>query len=257
MEKELQSAGGEPDGELAVLGFRFNLAMARGQMKQARDFAHQNEEALDRLHLQGRAGFAAQLASSEALVGNHTEAGNGTADALRLSRTLPVMGSVATTFAILRQDQKALALADEIQRTHPNDTMAINVTIPMIRAIAALRPTSPAKADPAKAIDFLNTAALYGRGEAGVFFVRGLAYEKAERYSEAQQDLQKVIDFKSHSGPDLVFVIAELELGKLFQKQGNIPQARIHYQNFLASWKDADPDLPLLHEAKAEYAKLQ
>jgi tetratricopeptide (TPR) repeat protein len=131
------------------------------------------------------------------------------------------------------------------------------VTIPLIRAISALLPANPAKPDPAKAIDLLNTAALYARAEAGVFYARGLAYEQAGRYAEAQQDLQKVLDFKSHSGPDIVFVLAQLELGRLFQKQGDTPKARIAYQNFLAAWKDADPDVPLLHEAKAEYAKLQ
>jgi tetratricopeptide (TPR) repeat protein len=168
-----------------------------------------------------------------------------------------VSGNVAQTLAILRQDQKALAVADEIQRNHPNDTMAINVNVPMIRAIAALRPANPAKAGPAKAIDFLNTAALYARGNAGVFYARGIAYEQAGRYPEAQQDLQKVLDFRSHNGPDPVFVLAQLQLGRLLQKQGDAPKARIAYQNFLADWKDADPDLPLLKEAKAEYAKLQ
>jgi hypothetical protein len=62
---------------------------------------------------------------------------------------------------------------------------------------------------------------------------------------------------KSRSGPDILFVIAQLKLGRLFQKQDDGPKARIAYQNFLAAWKDADPDLPLLHEAKAEYARLQ
>jgi hypothetical protein len=62
---------------------------------------------------------------------------------------------------------------------------------------------------------------------------------------------------KSHYGPDIVFVVAQLEMGRLFQKQGDTPKARIAYQNLLADWKDADPDLPLLREAKAEYAKLQ
>src|ERR1022692_2469234 len=257
MEKELQSASATPDGELNVLGFRADLATARGQVRQARELAHQTEDAFDRLHLQGRASGEAQLASFEALVGNHAEATSAAADALRLSRTLNVTGNVATTFAILRQDQKALSLADEIQRTHPNDTRAIHVTIPLIRAISALLPANPAKPDPAKAIELLNTAALYARAEAGVFYARGLAYEQAGRYAEAQQDLQKVLDFKSHSGPDIVFVLAQLELGRLFQKQGDTPKARIAYQNFLAAWKDADPDVPLLHEAKAEYAKLQ
>jgi len=256
IEKELQIASATPDGQLEVLKFRTGLAAARGQLRQARDFTRQAEDVLDRLHLQGRAGMEAQLAGAEAVVGSLPEATNGANEALRLSRTLSVLGNVATTFAILRQDQKAIALADEIQRTHPNDTFAVNVTVPMIRAIAALRPANPAKADPARAIDFLNTAALYGRAQNAVYYARGIAYEQAGRYAEAQQDFQKVLDMKSSSGPDILLVIAQLKLGRLFQKQGDAPKARIAYQNFLAAWKDADPGLPLLHEAKAEYARL-
>jgi len=257
MEKELQSASATPEGVLQVLGFRAGLAGARGQMRQARDLTRQANEALDRLHLQGRADMVSQLSGSEALVGNVAQANAAVNEALGLSRTLSVVGNAATTLAVLRQDQKALVLADEIQRGHPNDTIAINVTVPIIRAIAALRPANPAKADPAKAIDFLNTAALYARASPGVFFVRGIASEHAGRYAEAQQDLQKMLDMRSRSGPDILLVVGQLELGRVLQKQGDIPRARIAYQNFFAAWKDADPDVPLLHEAKAEYAKLQ
>jgi serine/threonine protein kinase/tetratricopeptide (TPR) repeat protein len=257
IEKELQSASGDPNSEFEVLGFRATLAAARGQMKQARDFSRQAEDALDRLHLEGHAGMEAQLGTAEALAGNRSEAVTRATDALHQSRALPVITSVATTFAVARQDQKALALADEIQRTHPNDTMAIDVNVPIIRAVAALLPANPAQANPNKAIDFLNTAALYARGDSGVFYARGLAYELAGRYTEAQQDLQKVVDFKTHSGPDMLYAIAQLELGRLYARQGNNAQARISYQNFLARWKDADPDVPILNQAKAEYAKLQ
>jgi tetratricopeptide (TPR) repeat protein len=257
MEKELQSAATSPSGELSVLGFRIGLACARGQVRQAQEFAHQAEEALDRLHLQGRASMEAQLASFEALVGDHADAENAASEALRISRILPVLGSAATTFAILRQDKKALALADEIQQAHPNHTVTVNVTVPLIRATAALRPANPANTDPAKAIDFLNAAAVYARDSAGIFYVRGIAYEKAGRYAEAQQDFQKVLEIKSHSGPDLVFAVNQLEMARVFQKQGDIPKARIAYQDFLVAWKNADPDVPLLQVAKAEYAKLQ
>jgi len=185
MEKELQSASATPDGELTALQFRASLAGARGQVRKAREFARQDEDALDRLHLQGRADVEAQLGALEALVGNRAEANSAANDALRQSRTMAVVANVATTLAVLRQDQKAIALADELQRTRPNDTIAINVTVPTIRAVAALRPPNPAKADPAKAIDFLNTAALYGRANSGVFYARGLAYEQAGRYAEA------------------------------------------------------------------------
>ncbi len=257
MEKELQTASATPEGAASAFGFRAGIASSRGQVRQAREFARQNEDALDRLHLQGRADMDADLAVFEAVVGNRAQANSEASEALRLSRTVSVMGTVAATFAILRQDQKATALADEIQRAHPNDTMAVNVTVPLIRAIAALLPANPAKADPAKAIDFLNTAALYARANPGVFYVRGMAYEQAGRYAEAQLDFQKVLDLKSHHYPDIVVAVAPLELGRLFQKQGDAPKARIAYQNFLAAWKDADPDVPLLHEAKAEYAKIQ
>ena len=257
MEKELQSSSATPDGDLAVLEFRFDLACARGQVRHAQEFARQTEEALDRLHLQGRANMEAALASFKALVGDQAEAVNGADQALRLSRTLSVEENVATAFAILRQDQKAFALADEIERTHPSNTMAINVSVPVIRAIVALHPANPAKADPAKAIDLLNTAALYARASSGVFYARGMAYEQAGRYAEAQQDLQKVLDMKSRNGPDLIFILAQLELARVFQKQSDAAKASVAYQNFLADWKDADPDAPLLHEAKAEYARLQ
>src|ERR1700675_1046933 len=118
-------------------------------------------------------------------------------------------------------------------------------------------PTTRPQAHPGRAIDLLNTAALYGRAKNAVYYARGIAYEQAGRYAEAQQDFQKVLDMKSRSGPDILLVIAQLKLGRLFQKQADAPKARIAYQNFLAAWKDADPDLPLLHEAKAEYARLQ
>jgi tetratricopeptide (TPR) repeat protein len=212
---------------------------------------------MDRLHLQGRAIVESSLASNEALAGNRAQATSEADEAVRLSRTVNVLWGAAMAYSVLRQDQKATALADEIQRGHPNDTIAVNVAIPTIRAIVALRPANPAKADPAKAIDFLNSAALYAHDSTAVLCARGLAYEQAGRYAEAQQDLQKVLEIKSHSGPDIIFPFAQLESGRVFQKQGDTPKARIAYQNFLASWKDADPDLPLLHEAQAEYARLQ
>src|ERR1035438_3827166 len=88
MEKELQRSEERRSTRLNVLGFRADLAIARGQVRQARELAHQTEDAFDRLHLQGRASVEAQLASFEALVGNHAEATGAANDALRLSRTL-------------------------------------------------------------------------------------------------------------------------------------------------------------------------
>jgi serine/threonine protein kinase/tetratricopeptide (TPR) repeat protein len=256
MEKELQSASVTPDGALYVLGFRASLAMTRGQVRQAREFSRQIEDAFDRLHLQGRADTQAQLATFESFVGNKSEAISEANAALRSSQTLQVQWSAASALALAGQGQKALSLADEIQRAHPNDTIAQNVAVPTIRAIAYLFPANPAKGDLAKAIDLENTAALYARGNTGVLFGRGMAYLQAGRLAEAQKDFQSILGLNTH-GPDILVVAAQLELGRIYQKQGDTAKARIAYQNFLAAWKDADPDVPLLHAAKAEYAKLQ
>ena len=257
MEKELQAAGGTQDGDLAVLGFRSVLASSRGQLRQSRELGQRLADAFDRIHLQGRANIGYQLAGSEALSGNRTQALSDANDALRLSQSFGVQWHCAIIFAIEQEQKKALALADDIQRMRPNDTIAQGVAIPTIRALVALFPVAPAKPDPAKAIDLLNTAALYARADGALFYGRALAYEQMGRYPEAQQDFQHVLDLKSMSSPSILVVVTELQLARLYQKEGDIPKSRIGYQNFLAAWKDADPDLPLLHEAKAEYAKLQ
>jgi serine/threonine protein kinase/tetratricopeptide (TPR) repeat protein len=256
METALQAAAATPEGELMAIEFRASLAAARGQVRQARELTRKAQDTLDRLHLKGRADLDSQLAVLEALVGNLTEAMNDSNAALRSSQTFSVKWNAALAFAAARQDQKALALADEIQRTRPNDTIAQNVAVPSIRATAYLFPANPARIAPDKAIDSLNTAAVYMRASTGVLFTRGLAYAQAKRYAEAEQDFQQVLRLKAARGPDYMPVAAQLELGRLYQKQGDLPKARIAYQNFLALWKDADPDVPLLLKAKAEYAKL-
>jgi eukaryotic-like serine/threonine-protein kinase len=257
METHLQAASATTDGAVGALGMRSEIAASRGQARQSREFARQSSDALDRLHLQGRADNDAQMADFEALIGNRDEALRSVNQALGSSRTLNVLWNSALALAVLGQDQKALSLADEIQRTRPNDTVAQNVAVPMTRALVYLMPANPAKAAPEKAIDLLNAAAVYMRASSGIFFSRGLAYSKAGRYAEAIQDFQKVMDLKTAHGPDFLIPVAQLELGRVYQKQGDLAKARIAYQNFLAMWKDADPDVPLLLKAKAEYAKLQ
>jgi eukaryotic-like serine/threonine-protein kinase len=256
VERELQSGSVTPDGELGSLRFRAGLAMTRGQIRQAREISRRAEDAFDRLHLQGRANLEAQLAGFESFVGNKSEAIREANTALQSSHTLDVQFNAATALVLAGQEQKALSIADEIQRTRPNDTIAQNVAVPTIHALTYLLPSNPAKADPNKAIDLENTAALYARASTGVLFGRGMAYRQAGRLAEAQQDFQRILELKTR-GPDLMVVAAQLELGRVYQKQGDIAKARIAYQNFLAAWKDADPDVPLLLQAKAEYAKLQ
>ena len=257
VEKDLQNITVTPDGEVAVLQYRGALATTRGQARLAREYSQKLKDGLNRLHLQGGADIDSQMANYEALIGNQAQAQNDANQALHASQTFPVVWNAATALAAIRQEQKALSLADQIQRTRPNDTIAQNVAVPMIRAIAYLYPSSPSKAAPEKAIDLMNTAAVYFRASAGVLFVRGLGYEQTGRYAEAEADFQKILDLRPLHGPDYSSVLAQLELGRVYEKKGDTAKARIAYQNFFATWKDADPDIPLLRAAKMEYAKLQ
>ena len=257
MEKDLQSAGSTPDGEVGVLEFRAGIAAARGQLRQARDLTRQAADSLDRLHLQGRANYLTQIGGFEAMVGNKAQAIDNINQALRSPHTLSLLWNSALALAAAGQSQRAMALADEIQRTRPSDTLAQNVAVPMIRALAQLLADKPSKSAPENAIDLLNGAAVYLRASTGVYFSRGAAYAKAGRYPEAIQDFQQVIQLRAARGVDYMAPMAQLELGRIYQRQGDIPKARIAYQDFLAAWKDADSDLPLLIAAKAEYAKLQ
>jgi serine/threonine protein kinase/Flp pilus assembly protein TadD len=256
MEKQLQIAQATRDGEAEALDFRSALAGARGQIRLARDFTRKSEDAFDRLHLKGRASMEAGLAGLEAIVGNDEVATKVADGALSLSRDYKVIWNCGYTYAVTGNQKKAFEIADELQRTRPNDIIAQNVAVPSIRA-ATMMLAPGAKADPEKAIDLLNTAALYSRSGTDILFMRGVAYREAGRYAESEQDLKNLANLKSIHGPDLLIVLAQLELGRLYSKEGDMAKARIAYQNFLASWKDADPDVPILHKAKAEYAKLQ
>ncbi|HWZ82366.1 MAG TPA: serine/threonine-protein kinase [Terriglobales bacterium] len=257
VERSLQTAASRPDGEVGVLNFRGGLAASRGQLRQAREFWRKMQDALDRLHLQGRADVESQMAGLEAIAGNRNEAVSHANEAMRLSHTFNVLWNSATALAAVGQDQKARSIADEIQKSRPNDTIAQNVAVPMTQAVAYLSLSGGSKPQPEKAIDLLNTAALYSRSGWGVLYARGLAYKQAGRYDEAEEDFQKILDWRALHGPDILPTAAQLELGRIYQQKGDTAKARIAYQNFLALWKDADPDVPLLLQAKVEYAKLQ
>jgi tetratricopeptide (TPR) repeat protein len=168
-----------------------------------------------------------------------------------------VLFNAGVAYAAAGQEQKALSIADEIQRTRPNDSIAQNVAVPVTRAIVFLKPANPAQSAPEKAIDLLNTAALYTPSSPGVLYARGVAYKESGRFAEAVQDFQKILEWRALHGPNYMTPAAQLELGRVYQKQGDTAKARIAYQDFLAAWKDADPDVPLLLQAKAEYAKIQ
>ena len=87
-------------------------------------------------------------------------------------------------------------------------------------------------------------------------YVRGEALVAAHRYAEAAAEFQKILDHRGIVGLDPIGALAHLQLGRVFALSGDKTKAKAAYEAFLALWKDADPDIPILKSAKAEYARL-
>jgi tetratricopeptide (TPR) repeat protein len=194
----------------------------------------------------------AQLSVLELVVGERSAAVAHANEALKESASAPVEEQAAETLAFGGNEAKALALADDISRRRPNDTQAQFVFVPMIKALVALQ-----RGNYGQAMDLLDTAAVYARAIDGLHYVRGLTYLRAGKGNEAVQEFQKILDLQGFFGPDIIVTLAHLGLGQAYALQKDDAHARIAYQDFLAIWKDADADLPLLKQAKAEYARLQ
>jgi tetratricopeptide (TPR) repeat protein len=88
-------------------------------------------------------------------------------------------------------------------------------------------------------------------------YVRGEAFVAAHRYPEAVAEFQKILTHRGIVGADPIGALAHVQLGRAFALSGDTIKAKAAYQDFLTLWKDADPDIPILRQAKAEYAKLQ
>src|SRR6202043_1679660 len=126
------------------------------------------------------------------------------------------------------------------------------VAVPLIKAQIELNHENPGKA-----IDLLDSALVYARANSGVLYVRGNAYLKAGRGSDAVQAFQRLLDWKNLLSIDPIMPLAKVGLARAYVLAGDKARARVAYQDFLAVWKDADSDIPLLREVKAEYARLQ
>jgi len=253
MEKELDKAGSSPGEAFTVLGFRLGLAGARGQMKLAHELGGKMIEAVQREGLKELGpNLLSQEASMDAAVDDRGKAVNVANEALKLSNAVNVETNAALALAASGQAAKALSLAEDISRRRPNDTMAQNVDVPIIKALVEMD-----RGNLTQAMDFLDTATVYGRANTGLLYIRGLAYLKAKQGTQAAQEFQRVLDLKGFAGLDAIIPVSQLGLARAYALENDNARSRIAYQDFFAMWKNADPDLPILKQAKAEYEKVK
>jgi eukaryotic-like serine/threonine-protein kinase len=232
------------------------LVKARELSQRAMEFARRNDQK------ETAAVWQAASALHEALVGNREQARRQSAAALELASTHYTQLLAALAFARAGEAARAEKLADEVAKGFPSDTLVLNYWLPAIRASLELEHKNPAKA-----VELLKPALPYEFGSINnnfcinapfiPMYVRGQAYLELHDGASAATEFQKITEHRYIIGNFPVGALAHLGLGRAYALTGDTAKARVAYQDFLALWKDADPDIPLLKEAKAEYAKLQ
>jgi tetratricopeptide (TPR) repeat protein/tRNA A-37 threonylcarbamoyl transferase component Bud32 len=252
-ERELDAIKNDPQGEFQITGLRSGMAAYAGQLTSCRSFGEKQRQAAGRLGLkEAAASEYAQEAFTEATFLNKARALEDVTQALKLSQSPNVTLLSAAALAMTGEDARATKLADDIAQKRPYDTFVQFVAVPLIKAQIELNHNNPGKA-----IDLLDSALVYARANSGVLYFRGNAYLKAGRGSDAVQAFQRLLDLKNTISVDPIMPLAKVGLGRAYVLAGDKARGRVAYQDFFAIWKDADSDLPVLREAKAEYAKLQ
>ena len=253
MDHELTLAKTGPDGEMNVIGFQAGVAAYHGRFRQARALEQQLRERAERLSVKEVIANSYQgQAVAEAVYGQKALALQDVAQALKLSNSPGVVLSCAAVLALAGDDAKALQLSQEIAQKRPYDTFVQFVLVPNVKAAIALRHGNGEEAG-----NLVDGALVYGRADSGTLLLRGWAYAKAGQSGDAVQAFQRALDLKSFFGVDTLIPMDQLGLARAYAAQGDKVNSRLAYQNFLALWKDADSDIPVLRDAKAEYQKVQ
>ena len=258
MQSELSWASGTSD-EPFLLMFMANAECSLGRMKTSRNTFQQARSAATRY---GMKEFASTMVAVEAVrdatYGYSDIAHQEALEALRLPGESRARAFAALALAQIGDAGNSQKLADDLSRDFPSDTLLNAVQIPVVRALMDLQRKAPEEA-----VAILESAREYefgfGPNSANFWpvYIRGLAFLRMQDGTKAAAEFQKILDHRGAAAVNLLYPLARLNLARAYTLQGDTPKARAAYQDFFALWKDADPDIPVLIAAKAEYAKLK
>jgi len=260
MEQQLAWAAGKPGVEDTLLSAQSDTEGYYGRLSKARDFSRRATDSAVRSDSKETAAlWKVNAALREAEIGNAAYARAGASGALKLSQGPDVKVAAALSFARIGDISQAKALAEELETTFPTNTMLKLYWLPTINATIELN-----RRNSSQALLDLEPSAPYELGGAGAFinylypvYTRGQAYLLGRNGTAAAAEFQKMLD---HSGVVQNFVtgsLAHLQIGRAYTISGDTAKAKAAYEEFFILWKDADPDIPIYKQAKAEYAKLQ
>ena len=259
MQQQVAWAAGKPGDEDFLLSMQSDTEAFYGRLREARDFSRRAvDSALRADSSETAALWQVNAALREAELGNPAAAKQRVAAALALSSGRDVKLLAALALARMGNAARAKALAEELEKDFPTNTMLKSYWLPTIHAAIEL-----SRHNPVQALRHLEVAASYELGQAGIFinylypaYLRGEAYLMANDGKAAAGEFQKMLEHRGIVQNFVTGSLAHLQIGRAYAMAGDTARAKTAYQDFFNLWKDADPDVPILQQAKAEYQEL-
>ncbi|MBV9572838.1 MAG: protein kinase, partial [Acidobacteriales bacterium] len=260
MQQQLAWAEGKPGMEDQIFTFQADTEAYFGRLSKARDLSRRAEESATHAgSMEAAAVWQGMAALHEAEVGNKILARERAESSLNLAAGRDVEVLTALAFARIGDVARAQKITEQMNKDFPLNTLIQNYWLPSIRAAIELD-----RNDPEKAIGELQAVSPYDLGAVYPFqtspaypaYLRGLAFLAAHKGAEAAAEFQKIIDHRGAVANYPLGALAHLGLARAYAASGDKTKSRTAYQDFLALWKDADQDIPILKETKAEFARL-
>ena len=255
MAREAAIVSNRAGSEDVMLSYEALTSAYTGQFEQARELSRRTAASAQRAgNKEAASTHLADAALQEVLVGNLAQGEQGIRSALALSQGQDVNSTAAFVYAFAGDTARAEAIAKDLAKASPEDTVAQSVILPVVRALTTL-----AHGNAAMAVEILQATAPYELGTAAQMYpvyARGLAYLGARNGLAAAAEFQKILDHRGVVPNTPVGALAHLGLARAYALQGDAAKSRAAYQDFLTLWKDADPNIPILIAAKSELAKL-
>ncbi|MDP9340120.1 MAG: protein kinase [Acidobacteriota bacterium] len=263
MSQQVAWSSGKPGKENLMLFVEADTAAYYGKLASARDFSRQAATSASHAgEKEMQAGCEAAAALREALYGNAAEARKHAVSTLASSNGRDAQYVVALALALTGDSGGAKALADDLAERFPEDTVVRFNYVPTLHAQLALNTSG----DGAKAVQALAVTSPYELGVPGddtfwtnlyPVYVRGEAFLASRQGTQAAAEFQKIVDWRGVVASEPIGALAHLGLARAYALANDATKSRSAYDAFFALWKVADPDIPILEQAKAEYSRIR
>jgi eukaryotic-like serine/threonine-protein kinase len=258
LKREFDWLASKPDFQANLFQGEANIAAYHGQFAKAQELLQRTFAAAG-----GASANKGQLAQGQASVAvreviiGETDAAKKLAQTALATPEIPKSSQVtaAMTLGMTGDSARAQSIHDDISKLFPEDTIFQSILLPSLQATIEY-----GRGDYARAIDALQPVMQFELSSAANLdpaYLRGMAYLKLNKGAEAATEFQKLIDHRGIVSTSVTGPLAHLGLARARVLQNDTAGARTEYQNFLALWKDADPDIPIFKQAQEEYAKLK